>query len=172
MRKEEFEECYQKYYPLVVRYAYEMTQNYEAAEDIAQEVFASFYKNIRSIVPGLERAWLCRAAKYAAMDYFRKISRTSEIRLEVGRLDWEFPLPADGIGLLEKRLDDEILIRDILASLEETYPLWYEALYLSCVEDMSFEEAARMLGVTSAVMRARAYRARVYIREHFQREQE
>lgn len=172
MRNERFKECYEKYYCFVFHCAFDMTQDYEAAEDISQEVFAAFYKNIPMIVPGLERAWLYRTAKHAAIDYFRKNGRTPEILLDTGRMDRELLIAADGIGMLEKRLDDVTLIRRILGSLEEAYPLWYEALYLSCVEGMSYEEAARLLGVTPAIMRARAYRARAYIREHFMQEYE
>lgn len=55
------------------------------------------------------------------------------------------------------------IFREVRAVNEQ----WYEVLILCCVEGMSYAEAAKKLDISESVLRARLYRARVYIKEKF-----
>ncbi|TGU66733.1 hypothetical protein EN829_067000 [Mesorhizobium sp. M00.F.Ca.ET.186.01.1.1] len=56
-----FHDLFAAYYPFVVRQAMRIVREQQAAEDVAQEVFLSFYHTDRSTVENIP-AWLSKAA--------------------------------------------------------------------------------------------------------------
>ncbi|MCD8365326.1 MAG: RNA polymerase sigma factor [Clostridiales bacterium] len=167
MKNERFCDCYVKYQRYVIRIAYERVKDHEAAEDISQTVFLSFYQHMDSVVPGAEKCWLFRCAKNAAVDYIRKICRKPELWLDEEVLESAANGMQGSAGMVDISMDNEDLIVRILDELRETHPLWYEAVYLICVEELTYEEASRQLGVKAGVLRSRIHRARVFVREQF-----
>ncbi|MCD7819419.1 MAG: RNA polymerase sigma factor [Lachnospiraceae bacterium] len=167
MSYERFEEYYVKYKDYVKRIVFEKISDRDMADDIAQDVFLAFFQNIYKVMPGLEKAWLYRSARNASVDYIRKVSRKPEIQLDAITMDNELYQAAEGMEAVEKRLDDCTLLQEIMIDLKKTNPVWYDALRLFCLEEYSYEEAARQLGVSVAVLRARVYRARAFVRERY-----
>lgn len=167
MKNERFCDCYVKYQRYVIRIAYEWVKDYEAAEDISQTVFLSFYQHMDIVIPGAEKCWLFRCAKNAAIDYIRKICRKPELWMDEDVLERAVNGAQGSAGMMEISVDNEELITRIMDKLKETHPLWYETVYLICVEELTYEEASRQLGVKPGVLRSRIHRARVFVREQF-----
>ena len=55
----------------------------------------------------------------------------------------------------------------VLRAVKAVNRQWFEVLFMSCVEGLSYAEMAGRLKVPETVLRARLYRARLYIKEKF-----
>ncbi len=165
-----FETCYAEYKDFVKRVAYEKLRDEDLSDDVAQDVFLSFYKNLNKVLPGLEKAWLYRCARNAAIDYIRKRYRWFEISLDPTAMNHELEQRRESMEQAELHLKDENLACRIMSELEQVNALWFEAFGLLCVNELSYEEAAKRLGVTPQVLRARVHRARTYVRNKYGRE--
>jgi RNA polymerase sigma factor (sigma-70 family) len=66
---EDFNSCYEKYYPVILKHAAYLTGNIQAAEDIAQETFIKLHK----IPPSHTNigAWLMKIATNLSYNYMR-----------------------------------------------------------------------------------------------------
>ena len=86
MKNKRFEESFLKYKDLVMKLAFYKTGNLQTAQEICQQVFLSFYKNMDHIDEDLEKAWLIRCTKNAIVDYFRKNSTHREVSMNDNNL--------------------------------------------------------------------------------------
>lgn len=60
-----------------------------------------------------------------------------------------------------------MLTERILTELYERRKEWYDVVIDVCILEMSYEEAAKHLGITMEMLRARLFRARKYIRKKY-----
>ncbi|MCD7735699.1 MAG: RNA polymerase sigma factor [Lachnospiraceae bacterium] len=162
-----FTECYEKYKDFVTGIAFEKIHDRYMSDDIAQDVFMAFYLNIFKVAPGKEKAWLYRSVKNASIDYMRGAYRKSELLLDSETICHKYYPGAESMERFEKRLDDESLLCRIMCDLKENNPVWYDALWLFCVEGLSCEEAAGRLNISTSVLRSRVHRARAFVREQY-----
>lgn len=81
-RDERFEACFLKYKNLVMRFVIDATGDYQAAQEICQQVFVRYYEYIDRVSPDFEKAWLIRCTQNAVIDYLRKNKRRKELFLE------------------------------------------------------------------------------------------
>lgn len=167
MRKGRFEEYFLRYRDFIIRIVMKKTGDYQVAQEICQQVFVSFYSSMESITEDLVKAWLIRSTQHAIIDYYRRLDIRKAI-FEDG------PIHEAGNILVEKSLDaceEEIVHKEftgrIMNEVKRVNQCWYEVLMLHCVEGMSYAEAAEELGIPETVLRARACRARAYIRKRF-----
>ncbi|MCC8100876.1 MAG: sigma-70 family RNA polymerase sigma factor [Clostridiales bacterium] len=162
-----FEGCYEEFGDFIFRVAMKNISDYHAAQDIEQHVFCEFYANLDKVYLGAEKAWLLRSARNAIIDFWRKKNKCG-----VAYVD--FAVAEEGNLLVDEclmHLEDQIAARELTQRIFEAVKAenvqWYEALVLYCVEDLSYREAAEILGVTETVLRARVCRARAFIRSNF-----
>ncbi len=167
MKNRDFEEYYLKYRSLVVKVAMDKIGNFQVAQEICQKVFIAFYTNMERVTPDFVKAWLIRCTNNAVIDYMRMAQTKKEV-LSTNSVT------VDGNNLVEKSLElyqEKMYSRDlagrIFREVKAVNEQWYEVLILCCVDGMSYAEAANKLGVSESVLRARLYRARVYIKEKF-----
>ncbi len=171
--EEHFEACFLRYKNLVMRYVIDATGDYQAAQEICQQVFVSFYECMDRIPPDFEKAWLMKCTQNAVIDYLRKNKRRKEIFLEtpIGELrEVSGALQEKSIAICEDKMNHRELLGKILAGVRKVNEQWYEILMLSCVEQCTHEETAQRLGISVVVLRARLYRARTYVRKHYRTE--
>ena len=168
MKNKRFEESFLKYKDLVMKLAFYQTGNLQTAQEICQQVFLSFYKNMDHIDEDLEKAWLIRCTKNAIVDYFRKNSTHREVSMNDNNLkEMGNVLVEESILLHERQMYQKELTGRILREVQKANRLWYEVLIMICVDGLSYSEAARRLGITEPVLRARLHRARLFVRERF-----
>lgn len=141
-------------------FALQMLGENSAAEDITQETFIFFIENSQKYQKerGSLFSFLCGVARNRIMHHLRK----SGNRLEVSQEENEdYIEPKDKLGdnplevLLEHEL--EIKVREGLAKLS---PLQREAIILREMQELSYEEIAKITGDDINAVKVRLYRAR------------
>lgn len=167
-KNEIFEEYFLKYKNLVIRVVMDRSGDYQLAQEICQQVYVAFYKNMEKISPELVKAWLMRCTQNALIDHYRR----SKVKREVYAEDI-MPMEAGNL-LVEKSVEKcedclakKELVGKILREVKQVNLQWYEVLVLHCIEELSHAEAAKRLNVSETVFRARLSRARAYIRKTY-----
>lgn len=172
MKNRTFEEYYLKYKNLIVKVAMEKLGDYQVSQEICQQVFMAYYTNMERVEPELVKAWLIRCANHSVIDYIRKTQTKKEALANIS-------VTVDGSNLVERSMElyqeqlyDRELTGKIFREIRAINEQWYEVLVLCCVEGLSYAEAAEAIGISESVLKARLYRARVYIKENFRNEYE
>ncbi|HEY7132068.1 MAG TPA: sigma-70 family RNA polymerase sigma factor [Candidatus Limnocylindrales bacterium] len=142
-----WQRAYDEHWPDVFRFALAWTNDWAAAEDLAQEAFLRLWDQRnrldwdRPVLP-----WLLVTTRHLATDRFRRLQR---------RLLAPTPSPSlDADPTARARWLDVCAAMDDLSSLERT------ALVLTAVQGATYDEAAEVLGTTAGALRAAVSRAR------------
>ncbi|WP_429843459.1 RNA polymerase sigma factor SigX [Brevibacillus sp. FIR094] len=110
-----FQELFTTYYPFVVRQIMRIVKDQQTAEDIAQDVFLSFYHTDRTVIEHIP-AWLSKSALYAAYNYLRSEKRRYA-RQERSASEQEHVSPSTEEMWLAK--ESQSIVRDVLEELDE-----------------------------------------------------
>lgn len=143
----------------VYRLAYRLTGNAHDAEDLTQEAFLRVFKSLDRYRPGTFEGWMHRIVTNLFLDQARRRTR---IRMDALPEDTE-RLRATGAGPEQVVVDDSFdpLLQRALANLP---PEYRAAIVLSDVEDLTYEQVARILGVKLGTVRSRIHRGRAALR--------
>ncbi len=158
----------ERYQDRVYRLALRISRNASDAEEIAQETFLLAHRNIASFQGGSRFwTWLYRIAVNSALMQLRAAKRHPVQSLECLREAGEDVLgaachPSEGADELVHRKWLVGRVRQALAQLDDSQRV---ALVLHDLEGLSSAEAADLLGVSPDVVRQRAHRARLRLRE-------
>lgn len=157
-----------RYEARVYRLAMRMTHNRCDAEEIAQETFLRAHRSIAFFrAESRFGTWLYRIAVNETL-----MRRRAAARRPTRPIEDLLPVFADGLGatgsgperadaLLERRQIIERVHR-ALDCLDDAHRA---ALVLRDLEELSAEEAAEVLGVSADVVRQRAHRARLKLKD-------
>jgi RNA polymerase sigma-70 factor (ECF subfamily) len=139
-----------------LRFAFSLVHDREVAEDIVQEAFARAWASPRTPLDETQfKRWLYRIILNLARDRGRQKSRWAALMF------WA-PPPADPLDEVERRADDEALVRALRRlSLRDR-----QAVHLRYFENQSFEDAARTLGTSEPHARVIVHRALAKLRRH------
>ena len=140
-----YERAYEAHWSDVFRFALAWTNDWTAAEDIAQEAFIRLWNHRtkldwdRAVLP-----WLLVTTRRLATDRFRQLRR----RLSP-------PPPPES-------MNDTVHARwlDVAAAMGSLTPIERSALVMTALEGIPYEEAARVLGTSAGALRAAVSRAR------------
>jgi RNA polymerase sigma factor (sigma-70 family) len=146
---EEFNAAFDRQWVPVFRFALAWTNDWAAAEDLAQDAFVRLWAKRASVdwsTPILP--WLLTTTHHLATDRFRRLRRVLLTRTEPVTLD---------SGAVIRWLD----VRDAMATLT---PVQRGALVLTAVVGLDAESAAAALGTTAGGVRAAVSRARQTLR--------
>jgi RNA polymerase sigma-70 factor (ECF subfamily) len=165
--EEAFSVLVKKYEKKVFNLAYGLTQNREAADDLAQEVFIKACFGLPQFHFKSEfGTWLYRIAVNQINDYLRKKGRMKEISLE--SVQEKVVSQEDDILQREKAQVDEqrrTLVHKILQSLPPKYSL---ILALRDIQGCSYGEISGILKVSPGTVDSRLHRARRMLRERLE----
>lgn len=166
MKNRKFTELYIQYRNLIMKIVVDRLGDRALAEEISQQVFAAFYQNMDTVKDEFIKPWLMLSAKNAIVDFLRKKNTRNEILASeyIGRID---VVAEDNTEKIIERIASVQLSFRILEDLKETNEDWYAVIMAVCVQDMTQEEAAKHLQMTSQALRAKLYRARKYIRSKY-----
>ena len=143
----------QRYWPRIQRWLQGLTRDAQAAEDLTQDVFLKAWTRLATFSAGTNlRAWLFCIARHALID-----------RRRCGRAPAAQPLPegcvAPGpppVSVLIGR-ETQTLVQDAVGRL----PLTFRAPFLlRTQEELSYKEAADVLGLNEETVRWRVFKAR------------
>ena len=156
-----------RWFPELTRFALSLTRDEADADDLVQETYLRAYASWDSFTPGTEcRGWLfviCR-------NTFRRTRSREARQVEADDAELEALAAAavhasaqqTGFGSLFADVDLSDAITRALAGLPEAFR---EAVTLVDLNDQTYEEAARVLGVPVGTVRSRLFRARRLLQE-------
>ena len=148
-----------RYQTAVYNMAYRMLGNPTEAEDAAQEVFVRAWKQLHSFQP--ERrfsTWLLSIASHHAIDLLRRRRPSApldDVALYVPSND---PEPLDTV--LQGEQSD--MVKKLLNTLPDKYR---SVTVLRYYNDLSYDEIARMTGLTESAVKTQLHRARRMLAE-------
>ena len=156
---------------LVWRVCWHYTGNREATEDCGQETMIRIWRNLGNYRGecALE-SWVYRIAANCCMDWLRKKKRDRSVSVEPLR-EQGFD-PADtSPGTAEQVVakDERQRLREAISLLPDEQR---EALILTQLEKVPYEEAARALGVSEGTVKSRVNRAKTRLKELLSEERE
>src|SRR5215210_989610 len=167
-REDGFEELVRRYQRPIVAYVYRMVGDYDAALDLAQEVFIKVYNSLGRYRPEFKfSTWIYRIAHNAAIDHLRRVgaARIEEMEVEgEGGTSFEKPLaskaptPEQETERGERRAE----IEEVVAQLT---PAYRELIVLRHSHDLSYDEIAEVTALPLGTVKNRIFRAREAMRE-------
>jgi RNA polymerase sigma factor (sigma-70 family) len=137
--------AFERYWDDVFRFSLAWTNDWAAAEDLAQDAFVRLWQNRtnldwdRTVLP-----WLLVAARRLATDRFRSLRRRV--------------LPRTTESTFDEAMRDTWL--DVQSAMSALSRLERTALVLTAVEGWSYAEVAAAIGTTDGAVRAAVSRAR------------
>jgi RNA polymerase sigma-70 factor (ECF subfamily) len=160
-----FAEIVRHFQRAVYRVAYALTRNASDADDLAQETFLRAYQAIGRFRVGEPLyPWLSRITVNLAYSLHRRRKRRPETSIEplveVGRQWASGDDPAEHAAQAERR-------DRLVAAFGRLSPEHQAVLALRVVEDLSYDEIARTLGVPVGTVMSRLSRARGELRQWF-----
>jgi len=167
-----FEEFVAIFQSRIFQYSFLMCGQREDAEEVAQETLLKVFENIDQLRnPDRVRSWVFQIAKNACLMMRRKsiFAPHEELSLDsaAGPGDGRRLQVPDASALPER----EVLRRELHDQLQEAIralPQLYRAvLLLRDVEELSTEETATILDLSTDVVKTRLRRARVMLRQEF-----
>ena len=156
---------------LVWRVCWHYTGDREASSDCAQDAMIRIWRGLESYRGDCAfESWVYRIAANCCMDWLRKKKRDRSVSMEPMR-DQGFD-PADTSPGTEARViakDERDRLREAIALLPDDQQ---DALVLTQLERVSYEEAARMLDTTEGTVKSRVNRAKARLRDLLSTEEE
>lgn len=138
--KEAFEYLYNKYKNKIEYFIYNITKDYQKSEDIMQETFIYVMKNEMKENVSF-KYYIYLVAKSRAYNYIKSEKRKSEI-IDTYLKDQNEYIEKDILELITKQETKKEII-EAINELEEKYR---NAIYLTSIEKLSYEETSKILG--------------------------
>jgi len=168
---EAFEQLISPLEQLVWRICWHYTGNREAAEDCGQETMIRIWRNLGNYRGDCAlESWVYRIAANCCMDFLRKKKRDRSVSVEPLR-EQGFD-PADSSPGTEEQVvaeDEHQRLREAITQLPDEQR---EALIMTQLEKIPYEEAAQMLGVSEGTIKSRVNRAKTRLKEILSEERE
>lgn len=166
-----FDEFVLRYHKRVFNIAYRFLNNYDEANDTAQEVFVRAWRAIKGFRQESNVfTWLYRITVNLSKNRLKVLNRErrtirsldNPIETEEDEIKREIPenKPLPSQALVDKERSE--LIRSALISLDDKFR---EVIVLRDTEGLNYEEIAQILKVNIGTVRSRLHRARMILKE-------
>ena len=149
---------------LVWRVCWHYMGDREASSDCAQDAMIRIWRGLENYRGDCAfESWVYRIAANCCMDWLRKKKRDRSVSME--------PMKEQGFDPADTSpgTEDQVIAKDERRRLREAIALLpedqREALVLTQLERVSYEEAARMLDTTEGTVKSRVNRAKARLRE-------
>ncbi len=158
-----WEEYFMKYHNMVLRNASLWVNDYHTAEDICQETFIRLLIHMDKVPPAKIKGWLICVSDHLALDVLRKHQRWD---LAKDRLieAFEKKRSQEPDSILEQ-MEEFQETGMALKALKDVRPNWYEAIRMSCLEDMDARSIGKELGVRPMLVSKWKERGRRWLRD-------
>lgn len=146
--------------PRLRRFARALAGSADHADDLVQEACERALRGKASFVPGTRfDAWVFRILRNAWLDTHRRRAARGG---DHAALDPFADLPGEDGRRTSAARDD---VMDAERALLRLPPEQREALVLTCIEGLTFAEAAEVLGIPAGTVMSRSARARIALAE-------
>jgi len=164
-----FSEIVDLYKRRVFSMTYKFTNNYDEAQDLAQDIFLKIYKELGGFrFESKLSTWIYRVSINMCLDWKRKNSRVKVINLtgmskgndEEPTIDIidDSPLPEEKLIVLE----DKQLVHKVIYQLPDIYKA---VIIMYHFNNMSYSEIAQTLDIPEKTVETRLYRGRRILKE-------
>ncbi len=164
-----FEQLILRYQDQAYRTAYGMLGNPEDAKDATQESFIKIYKSLKNFkFQSNFSTWMYRIVHNTCLDIIRKQKRRKEIPMEtknnLNNNGYEIPLKdlSDGPEAL---LEYEFVKKEIKKCIVELPAEYQGVIILRDIENLSYEEIAKVLNISEGTVKSRLNRGRKQLRQ-------
>jgi RNA polymerase sigma-70 factor (ECF subfamily) len=164
--RDAFAEIVRSYQRKVYGVAMRMTRRHEVADDITQDTFVRAYRSLSRFELGRPlQPWLTRIAVNLAINYLNGVAKR------------EKPLPEDDLWARgrsaqvpldsspERALESEELATDLERAVARLPVEQRTVFLLKVVEEMRYEEIAKLLSISEGTVMSRLSRARSRLKE-------
>ncbi len=156
-----FENIYKLYSSRLYGNIYRMVKSESDAQEILQEVFVKIWKNREGIDPEKSfRSYLFRIAENKVYDFFRKVVRDKKMQARLLVVATEH---YDHIEELVLRKENNDLLFKAINSLS---PQRQQVFRLCKLEQKSYEEVSRKLGISTSTISDHIVKANKAVREY------
>jgi RNA polymerase sigma-70 factor, ECF subfamily len=164
--REAFEVLYRRYQAIVYRFARAMTGSSAMAEDVTQEVFVAFMRDLAGYEP--QRASLPTYLYGVARNLTRERLRREQRFVSLDEMSAEGGEPAglDDPSTALGRSQDLIRLRRAIVDLPSRYR---EVVILCDLHGLPYAEAARVIDTPVGTVRSRLHRSRTLLAECLRR---
>ena len=168
---EAFEQLITPLEQLIWRICWHYTGNRESAEDCGQETMIRIWRSLDSYRGDCAlESGVYRIAANCCMDYLRKKKRDKSVSMEPMQEQGFDPAdPSPGTEEQVVAADEQKRLREAITMLPEDQR---EALIMTQLEKVPYEEAARLLGVSEGTIKSRVNRAKARLKEILSGERE
>ena len=153
-RSSEFERIFLPYLDVAYKLAHFLMRNAEDAEDVVQESYLKALRGFRHLRGDASRAWLLAIVRNTC---FSLLVRNQRHRSATKSPDEEIPTP--GISP-----EEELLARErsgvLRQCMDELPDVFREVLVLREMQDLSYDEIAKITGTPAGTVMSRLARAR------------
>jgi RNA polymerase sigma factor (sigma-70 family) len=141
---------------------YRFTGRTVEAEDLTQEIFIKIFQTLKSYdqAQGTFSTWLTRVARNHLVDHYRRTKKdrsTSPLDDELGQVEAK---PSPGAGPMD-RVESRERRELIQEGLNKLSPDLREAVILRDLQDLDYDEIARVLDVPQGTVKSRINRGRL-----------
>ena len=168
-----FEQLYRRYSASIARFVGSRVRDRGRAEDLVQEIFLSALRRLRATDATITfRPWIFEIAKNAAIDHYRRASRSEEVSIHAD----DALRPMDQLRLVGRphmRPENAVLnkeqfdqLRDAFAELSTNH---HRVLVLREFEGLSYREIAQEMDMTRPAVESALFRARRRLQQEYAR---
>lgn len=160
-----FERFVEHFRSKIFHYSWMMCGQRDDAEEVAQETLLKVFQNFDQLrEPERVRAWIFRIAKNACLMQRRKSVFAPDHELSVEELPPGSEISDDG-----HLPDDQLQRSEVRAVLHQVItelpPIYRAVVLLRDIEELSTEETAQVLDLTTDTVKTRLHRARLAMRQ-------
>lgn len=154
MKQDVFSEVYNDYYKYVYRYLYSLTFNKQKTEDLTQDVFVKAFCSLEAPGDGI-KSWLLTVAHNLYIDNIRRNKR------EVCSDD---ELTQYSTQDMQNHMIEKDELSAVMECIKQLSEAQRQAVVLCLIDDLEYEEAAVIMGVSRSAITNLIYRARKTLR--------
>lgn len=164
---EAFNQLVLLYQDRIYSLALRMLGDEDSAQDITQTTFLNAFLGLQGLRNGSFHSWLYRIATNSCYDELRRRRRHPNLSLESEETAEERALPPSDLAspsiLPEKEYDRHELEQTVRQALNRLSAGYQAAVVLVDLEDYSYEEAGKILGISIGTVKSRLARGRVHL---------
>lgn len=160
-----FNILYERYFPMLFRYALRFTTNRSIIKDLLQDLFTSLFLKCRELPPVHNpRSYLLVAIRRKVIKKIQQEAKISTEAIQEQEYDFSLELSAENAIINKQSWEQQrYLLEQTLALLTRRQK---EAIYLRFYEEMSYDEIAEVMSLKEVkYARTLVYRALTEMRE-------